>query len=499
MVIKQYSLPCSNSIEDLTKEFATFFQSKIRNIRFSIDDIVARENIEEFKHKYENVSVDWFRNFRELSEDDLRELVSKSSTKHCLLDPVATASFKQCQSVLLPVITRIINLPLRLGHFPESWKCSVVKPLIKKVGLELVLKNFRPVSNLNYISKLVESAAISQYVAHLNKNGQMPKKNAAYSKHQSTETILLRVHSDILNNIDQKKVTLLVMLDLSAAFDTLDMDILSNIFKSKFKIEGNVAIWFSEYLTNRHQRIHINGVLSDKFQVEYGVPQGSVAGPVTFLSYLSSPYELIETYLPDVGGFADDNQLYLAFQPTQQGESDVLEETSTCIAAIRKWMLQHRLKINDGKTEVLFLGSKHQLNKVGLDTFTVGNTTVNVVDKVRNLGVIFDRELKMKEHISAVCSKGFHQLYRLRQIRRYLDNDTMCTLVHAFVTSHLDYGNAMFYNLPQSQICRLQHLQNAAARLILRKRKFDSARECLKELHWLPVHRVQDSSFCLQV
>ena len=214
-----------------------------------------------------------------------------------------------------------------------------------------------------------------------------------------------------------------------------------------------------------------------------------MAGPVTFLSYLSSLYDLIETYLPDVGGFADDNQLYLAFQPTQQGESDVLEEMSSCIAAIRRWMLQHRLKINDGKTEVLLLGSKHQLNKVGLDTFTVGNTTVNVVDKVRNLGVIFDRELKMKEHISAVCSKGFHQLYRLRQIRRYVDNDTMCTLVHAFVTSHLDYGNVMFYNLPQSQICRLQRLQNAPARLILRKRKFDSARECLKELHWLPVHR----------
>ena len=224
---------------------------------------MARENIEEFEHKYENVSVDWFRNFRELSGDDVRELVSKSSTKHCLLDPIPTASFKQCQSVLLPVITRIINLSLRLGHFPESWKCSVVKPLIKKVGFELVLKNFRPVSNLNYISKLVESAAISQYVAHLNKNGQMPKKNAAYSKHQSTETILLRVHSDILNNVDQKKVTLLVMLDLSAAFDTLDMDILSNIFKSKFKIEGNVANWFSEYLTNRHQHIHINGVLSN--------------------------------------------------------------------------------------------------------------------------------------------------------------------------------------------------------------------------------------------
>jgi len=413
------------------------------------------------------------------------------------LDPIPTDLFKQCLDILLPVVTQIINLSLHQGYFQHCWKCSLVIPLIKKLGLDCIFKNYRPISNLSYVSKLVEAAAIDQYVSHLHQNGQMPKKNAAYSKHQSTATILLRVHSNILNNMDNQRITLLVLLDLSAAFDTIDIDILSSIFSEKFKITGTAANWFREYLTNRHQRILINGTLSEKFKVDFGVPQGSVAGPVIFLSYLSSLYDLIDTYLPDVAGFADDNQLYLSFCPTSANENNALEVMSSCISAIRTWMLQHRLKINDSKTEILFLGSKQQLAKLSVSELTVGNTNIKAVDKVRDLGIIFDRKLDMKSHISSVCSKGFHQLYRLRHIRKYVDNSTLCTLVHAFVTSHLDYGNSMFFNLPDNQINRLQRLQNSAARLILGKGKFDSAKECLKTLHWLPIRARIDFKIAL--
>jgi hypothetical protein len=117
----------------------------------------------------------------------------------------------------------------------------------------------------------------------------------------------------------------------------------------------------------------------------------------------------------------------------------------------------------------------------------VGNSTIACVDKVKNLGVVFDKTLSMQDHINMVCSKGFYQLYRLRQIRKYVDTNSLETLVHAFITSHLDYGNAMLYNIPESQLCKLQLLQNAAAKLLCNKRKFDSATECLRTLHWLPV------------
>ena len=139
----------------------------------------------------------------------------------------------------------MINLSLQQGKFPESWKCSLVTPLIKKIGLEPIPKNYRPVSNLCYLSKLVEAAAMDQYVHHLEKKPQMPKFNAAYRKHQSTETILLRVYSDILNNMDKQHVSILVLLDCSAAFDTIDVYCYQIFFKtnSTYMVLFQCGLW----------------------------------------------------------------------------------------------------------------------------------------------------------------------------------------------------------------------------------------------------------------
>jgi hypothetical protein len=166
----------------------------------------------------------------------------------------------------------------------------LVIPLIKKVDLDRTLNNYRPVSNLKFISKVVESAAIDQYRDYLFDNNQMPSRNAAYIKHHSTETILTRVHSDILCNMDQQQVTLLVLLDLSAAFDTIDHGILREIFEHKFKIGGNVNSWFNSYLSERKQCVSVGDVSSSEHALKYGVPQGSCAGAITFLSYISSLY-----------------------------------------------------------------------------------------------------------------------------------------------------------------------------------------------------------------
>jgi len=141
-------------------------------------------------------------------------------------------------------------------------------------------------------------------------------------------------------------------------------------------------------------------------------------------------------------------------------------------------MLQHRLKLNDSKTEVMVLGSTHQLKKLKFTDFAIGNATVNLVDKVYTLGIIFDKTLSMKDNVNSICSKGFYQLYRLRQIEKYMDTKSITTLVHAFVTSYLDCGNAMLFNLPENQISKLERPQKVAAKLC-GKGKSDSGTECL--------------------
>ena len=257
----------------------------------------------------------------------------------------------------------------------------------------------------------------------------------------------------------------------------------------KFKITGTVADWFASYLTNRQQRVMIDSTLSKPIDMKFGVPQGSCAGPVIFLSYLSSLYDTISTFNINVGGFADDNQLYLSFKPTSNwiAESEAIHVWTQCISAVRTWMLKHKLKINDDKTEFLIIGGSQQLHKAQQNSITVGNSTITSVSSARNLGVIFDENMSMKSHISSVCKKGFYQICRLKQIRKYFNKETTERLVHSFITSHIDYGNSLLFGLPETTIHKLQRLQNAAARLILQRDRYASVTDMFKQLHWLPV------------
>jgi hypothetical protein len=201
-----------------------------------------------------------------------------------------------------------------------------------------------------------------------------------------------------------------------------------------------------------------------------------------------------------VGGFADDSQLYLSFKPdSDRSKTEAVQKMDDCINAVRSWMLQHKLKINDAKTEFIIIGGQKQLQKVTDCAVTVGRTQIKPVDKVRNLGMVFDEHLSMKDHMRKVCKAGFHQLYRLRQLRKYFDDKSMESLVHSFVTSHIDYGNAMFAGLPDVTIGKLQRLQNAAARLVTRSSKYDSITAILKERHWLPVKYRVKFKICLLV
>ena len=154
--------------------------------------------------------------------------------------------------------------------------------------------------------------------------------------------------------------------------------------------------WFQTYLTDRDQRIKINDAISDAYGLKYGVPQGSCAGPVAFLGYISSLYDIVDNHLPDVEGYADDHQLYLAFQPdSEESAMEAINSMQNCITDVRDWMISHKLKINDSKTEFLLFGTKQQLQKVNITHIKVGDELIEPVAKARNLGAIFDANMSM--------------------------------------------------------------------------------------------------------
>jgi hypothetical protein len=221
--------------------------------------------------------------------------------------------------------------------------------------------------------------------------------------------------------MNRKHVSLLVLLDLSAAFNTVDHTILLHRLETSFGVTGSALDWISSYLSGRTQRVSVNGGLSDTCHVSYGVPQGSCLGPLLFTIYASKLFEVIKMHLPEAHAYADDSQLYLSFRPdSSANEMEALNAMEQCIRAVRAWMVIDKMKMNDGKTEFMIIGTRQQLTKVTVDRLIVGNSSITAVNKARNLGVWFDSNMNFNVHITKTCNLAFYFLHNIRRIRKYL-------------------------------------------------------------------------------
>ena len=206
--------------------------------------------------------------------------------KSCDLDPIPSPLFHDCLDELVPVITDIINTSLISGVVPQCFKHALVKPLLKESNLDTeLLKSYRPVSNLPFLSKVLERVVLTQLMTHLETHNLLEPFLSAYRKCHSTETALLRLVNDLLQASDDGHGSFLSLLDLSAAFDTIHYVILSQRLSSTFGCTGTVLGWFESSLSNRTQSVFVNDVQSALSTLKYGVPQGSVLGPILFTMY----------------------------------------------------------------------------------------------------------------------------------------------------------------------------------------------------------------------
>ena len=388
---------------------------------------------------------------------------------------------------LIPVITMIINKSLEAGLFPESWKEVLVCPLLKKPGLDIIFKNFRPVSNLAFLSMLAEKAVFHQIHDHMTDMSLYPIAQSAYRENHSTETALLKVKNGILLNMNKQHVTLLVLLDLSVAFDTVDHGILLEALK-KLGLGGKAFEWSRSYLLGRCQRISVRGCQSESLKLNCGVPQGSCLGPLLFTIHTRSLLDVVQDYLPSVHCYADDTQLYVSFSPADvTGHSAAITAIERCIQVIRNWMHENQLLLNEAKTEFLLIGTKQQLAKVNISHVKVGSANIAPHPPVKSLTVWFDSNLSMVDHINRTSSAAFYHLYNIRRIRKYLTKECTETLIHAFISSRLGYCNSLLFGVPDCHLHKLQRVQNAAARLVVQESRFCHITPLLKSLHWLPV------------
>ena len=474
-------LPDSSSQEELAEEFATYFEEKITDIRVSLDST----DTQAISVNLQNTCDSTLEAFEELSQESVREMIMESSTKSCPLDPIPTELFKKCVDSLLPPVTVIVNKSLSSGYVPPSFKSARVTPLLKKAKLDRnVYKNYRPVSQLPFLGKLLERCCLAQVQNYFIENGLYSDAQSAYRSNHSTETALLRVKNDILHGLDQHQEAALILLDLSAAFDTIDHSILLERLEKRYGIRSVVLSWFRSYLTSRTQTVVIGDSESRPRELVYGVPQGSVAGAPLFTFYSAPLSDVIKAHNINHVMYADDTQLYLLFKPSDRDSA--IHRLEQCVKDIKEWAVINKLQFNDQKTEVLHITSRFK-DTESLQAVKIGDSVVDTCSNARNLGVVFDDHLTFEAHISNILRTGWACVYKLGKIRRYLNKSCSEKLVHAFITSRLDSCNSLLADLPIKQIQRLQRLQNAAARLITRSKRREHITPILAELHWLPV------------
>ena len=326
-------------------------------------------------------------------------------------------------------------------------------------------------------------------IEHLEQNNLHETFQSAYKKFHSVETALLRVHNDILQAIDKQRTVILVLLDLSAAFDTVDHDILLDRLPTRYSINGNALLWFRSYLCERSFRVMVRGCMSSYHSLQYGVPQGSILGPILFLLYISPIGDIIRKYNINFHLYADDTQLYITFSTSSSDELEsAKQEIEACVLEIEKWMTYNKLKLSSDKTEIIVLSSAYRPRPL-IDSLNISNSRISPSSSVRNIGCILDEKLLLDDHILSVCKSCFFHIHNIWKIRKYLSRSACETFVHAFVSSKLDFCNSLLYGLPKSSLQKLQHVQNAAARLITFTRIQEHITPILYSLHWLPVEQ----------
>ena len=475
----------------LANQFNNFFIEKINKIRQTFQNSSHITDISD-EAQTSSDARECLSTFSPCTDNELMDIIKASGIKLSPTDILPGPLMNNSIDTLLPYLTRLVNLSLASGSF-DGLKDAVVRPLFKNGSTDYNdFSSYRPVSNLSFLSKLVERVVLSRLQRHMNSINYNCNTQFGYKKYHGTETLLLKLVNDLLVGLDSKSGVVLVLIDLSAAFDTVDHNKLLNILAKQLNIQGTALKWFKSYLKGRTQRVIIDNHLSEPLELQFGVPQGSVLGPILFNIYITSLSDVFCNAGFQTLSYADDNSGYQAFSLSSASRS-LNVSVPQLLNDISNWMQNYYLQLNEDKTKIIVFGSRFFKSNLSINEVTThNNEIISIVDQVKYLGVYLDDRLSMKGHINKITSQCYLNLSKIKSIRSFLSQQQCELLINATVTSRIDYSNALYFKLSWSnRLSKLSKIQSYASKIILKRgrRQGLPLTDRLNILHWLPIEQ----------
>lgn len=367
-------------------------------------------------------------------------------------DGIPNFFLKHTASSLSRPITILMNKSMSEGICPTIWKKSFITPILKK-GDKSLVSNYRPISILNSLSKILEKLIHQRLFLAF--KGLLAKEQHGFFKGRSTLTNLLEYTNFIARSMDEGDEIHAIYTDFCKAFDRVDINILLSKLRS-FGIRGKLLDWFGSYLKGRVMYVAFNGSSSYEFSPTSGVPQGSILGPLLFSIFINDLCSVLKCLKLL---FADDMKLYARVR-------SILDcaRIQTDLNRLRDWCSANKLDLNTSKCFAISFTNK--INRLNW-TYRIGTTSIQKVDEIRDLGVIFDSRLKFDRHIDHVMKKANRNLgFVMRVCKDFTNVNCMKSLYSAIVRSQLEYASQIWRPYLSSYIIRIEKNQRKFTRFL---------------------------------